>query len=387
MRVDLDTRLLDVVGMKSRNALVEQLDLHTAGDLLRHYPRRYVGRGMLSEIAGLVVGEDVTLIAEVASSTLREMRSRKGKFLKVEIRDARGRTLECTFFNPQKLAHVLRPGTRALFAGRVGVFETRNKKTLQLTHPQFEPLGPDEDRPFIAVYPATKDLPSWSVGKCVRQVLDMLDEPTDPLPVELRRAERLPELGQALRRIHLPESDADVEAARRRLVWDEAMGVQLALALRREAVRGPARRGVSAEGRRPARRVRRAAAVRPHRGPARASARRSPPTSRGEHPMNRLSRATSASGKTVVALRAMLQVVDAGRQAAMLAPTEVLAAQHARSLRTLLGPLGQAGELGGGRAATRVTLLTGSLRRRRAAPGAAGRRSRARPGSSSARMR
>ena len=360
MRVDLDTRLLDVVGMKSRNALVEQLDLHTAGDLLRHYPRRYVGRGMLSEIAGLVVGEDVTLIAEVASSTLREMRSRKGKFLKVEIRDARGRTLECTFFNPQKLAHVLRPGTRALFAGRVGVFETRNKKTLQLTHPQFEPLGPDEDRPFIAVYPATKDLPSWSVGKCVRQVLDMLDEPTDPLPVELRRAERLPELGQALRRIHLPESDADVEAARRRLVWDEAMGVQLALALRREA---------SA--------ARPAAACPPKDGGlldafdarlpfALTAGQRGVGAEiaadlAGEHPMNRLVQGDVGAGKTVVALRAMLQVVDAGRQAAMLAPTEVLAAQHARSLRTLLGPLGQAGELGSADEATRVALLTGSL--------------------------
>ena len=112
--------------------------------------------------------------------------------------------------------------TRALFAGKVGVFGHGRNRKLQLTHPQFEPLGAEEDeRAFLAVYPATGGIRSWEIGRCVRQVLDVLDvggrvEVTDPLPDRLRREQRLPELGQALRRIHLPETAEDHEAARRR---------------------------------------------------------------------------------------------------------------------------------------------------------------------------
>src|SRR6185503_1571171 len=201
---------------------------------------------------------------------------------------------------------------------------------------------------------------SWQIARCVRQVLEVLDDPTDPLPAALRRTEGLSDLGRALRRIHLPETEADQYAAKKRLVWDEAMGVQLALALRRQEA-----------GQRPA-------AANPHvdGGLLDSFDARLPYTLTAgqrsvgaeiaadlasETPMNRLVQGDVGAGKTVVALRAMLQVVDNGRQAAMLAPTEVLAAQHARSLRSLLGPLAQAGELGGAEQATRVTLLSGSL--------------------------
>jgi ATP-dependent DNA helicase RecG len=355
--VDLDTPLLGPVGKKAADALANKLDLHTVGDLVRHYPRRYVNRGTLTEIAGLALGEHVTVLAEVEKVTLRDMRQRRGKLMQVVITDGRGHRLDCTFFNPYKLTRVMVPGLRALFSGQVSRFRDK----LQLTHPEFEPLEESEGvRPFLSIYPASQGFESWQVARCVRQVLELLDDPTDPLPADLRRAEGLSDLGRALRRIHLPETEADQYAAKNRLVWDEAMGVQLALALRRQQA-----------GQRPA-------AANPHvvDGLLDAFDARLPYTLTAgqravgvdiagdlasESPMNRLVQGDVGAGKTVVALRAMLQVVDNGRQAVLLAPTEVLAAQHARSLRSLLGPLAQAGELGGAERATRVALLSGSL--------------------------
>jgi ATP-dependent DNA helicase RecG len=355
--LDLDSLVTTILGPKPAKELADHLDIHTVGELVRHYPRRYVEHGELTDIAGLTAGEYATLVARVAKTTMKNMRNRPGQMMLVEIQDARGGKLNCTFFNPYKLIHVMKVGVRALFAGQVGVFN----KQLQLTHPQFEPLGEgDEARPFLTIYPATAKMPSWKIGNCVRQVLDVLDDPTDPLPAALRKAEGLAELGRALRRIHVPESEADHHAARNRLVWDEAMGVQLALALRRQltvsrpAPACPPRPGglldafdaqlpftLTAGQREVGAEVATDLAV--------------------EHPMNRLVQGDVGAGKTVIALRAMLQVIDNGRQAALLAPTEVLAAQHARSLRALLGPLGMAGQLGGADVATSVTLLTGSL--------------------------
>ena len=366
--VDLDTPLAGLVGKKAADALSTKLGLHTVGDLVRHYPRRYVDRGKLTEIAGLELGEHVTVLAEVEKVTMRDMRHRRGKLMQVVITDGRGRRLDCTFFNPYKLQKVMVPGLRALFSGQVSRFRDK----LQLTHPEFEPLEESEGvRPFVSIYPATQGFDSWQIARCVRQVLELLDDPTDPLPASLRRAEGLSDLGRALRRIHVPETEADQYAAKNRLVWDEAMGVQLALALRRQ------------------RAVQRPAAPNPHvpGGLLDAFDARLPYTlTAGQRsvgaeiaadlaadaPMNRLVQGDVGAGKTVVALRAMLQVVDNGRQAAMLAPTEVLAAQHARSLRSLLGPLAQAGELGGAEQATRVTLLSGSLSGLGEAEGAAG---------------
>lgn len=364
--VDLDSPVGPLVGARAAKALATQLDIHTVGELVRHYPRRYVGKGSLTELTGLAVDEDVTVVARVEKAELRPMRSRRGHLLSVTIRDGSGGSIDCTFFNGHRLKSLLTPGTRALFAGKVGMFGQGRYRKLQLTHPQFEPLGAEEDeRPFLAVYPATAGIRSWEIGRCVRQVLDVLDgggrgDVTDPLPAELRRAERLPELGRALRRIHLPETVEDYEAARRRLVWDEAMGIQLALALRRHAADA---RPAAACPRRSDGLLAVFDAALPYvltDGQREVGEQVAADLAR-THPMNRLVQGDVGAGKTLVALRAMLQVVDAGRQAAMLAPTEVLAAQHARSLRALLGPLGIAGELGAAEHATSVTLLTGSL--------------------------
>ena len=357
MSIDLATPLVTALGARTADALETQLSLRTVGDLLRHYPRRYVDRGRLTDIAGLEIGEHITVVAQVEKATLRDMRSRSGKLLAVVIRDEKGAELDCTFFNGHRLKSLVKPGVRAVFSGKVGVF---NRK-LQLTHPQFETLDEDDEvRPFISVYPATGKLGSQAIARSVRQVLDLLDEIADPLPASVREGEGLADLGRALRRIHVPDSQVDIHAARHRLVWDEAMGVQLALALRRRVT---AARPAAACPPWPGRLLEAFDARLPFALTAgqRAVGGEIAADLAGRHPMNRLVQGDVGAGKTVVALRAMLQAVDAGRQAAMLAPTEVLAAQHARSLRALLGPLGQAGELGAPEIATRVTLLTGSL--------------------------
>ena len=359
----MDEALDRVIGAKPATLLAEHLDVHTVGDLLRHYPRRYADQGQLIPIAALTPGEDVTVVAEVRSCSSRQMQTKKGTIQNVVIWDG-SRTLDLTFFNQWRLDKTLSPGRRALFAGRVTTYG--KKRTLQLTHPRYQLLDGDADelaefsRPLIPVYPAAKDLPSWTIQLCVRQVFDVLDEPLDPLPQPLRKQHTLLGLGAALRAVHRSDDRSEIAAAQHRLKWDEAMAVQLTLARRRQqAALRPAPACPRRDG-----------------GLAAAFDAALPFTLTAgqrqvgellaaelavEHPMNRLLQGEVGSGKTVVALRAMLQVVDAGRQAALLAPTEVLAAQHARSLRDMLGDLGRAGELGSADAATGITLLTGSL--------------------------
>ncbi|PXY27066.1 ATP-dependent DNA helicase RecG [Prauserella muralis] len=379
----LSDPLTGVVGKKAADALAGSLDLHTVGDLLRHYPRRYARRGELTDIAGLELGEHATVLARVERATKKPMRARRGSILEVTITDGT-RRLSCAFFGNQAWRErELRPGKTALFAGKVTAF----RNTLQLANPEYELIEDAEDglstmdsflAEIIPVYPAAAGVQSWTIARAVRQVLGTLEIGEDPLPEWLRAKYRLDPLADALQQIHRPESWERLDAARVRLKWDEALAVQLIFAQRRySAVSRPAPACPPKQG-----------------GIAEAFDARLPFTLTegqrevgeaiaadlaGEHPMNRLLQGEVGSGKTIVALRAMLQVVDAGKQAALLAPTEVLAAQHARSLRELLGDLGNAGELGAAENATRVTLLTGSMPARErkqalldAASGAAG---------------
>ncbi|HEX4017532.1 MAG TPA: ATP-dependent DNA helicase RecG [Frankiaceae bacterium] len=344
------------VGGKTAEAMAE-LDLHTVGDLLDHIPRRYVERGELTSLDELVVGETVTIQAEVVRVSGRQIRHKLHK-LDVVVSDGRG-TLTVTFFNQHWRDKQLKPGTRHLFAGKVDVFG-RNK-VRQLTNPETNPDDDDDDFAggLLPLYPATAKLRTWHIRKAVKSLLASLPELPDPLPLELRQKYKLPGLREAYQKIHRPTGFADVEAARKRLRWDEALVIQVALAQRRAAVE------------------RQSAVPRPERpgGLLEAFDRALPfDLTGGQHvvgeevahdlartfPMHRLLQGEVGSGKTVVALRAMLTVIDAGGQSALLAPTEVLAVQHERSLRALLGPLGIAGELGSADEATRIVLLTGS---------------------------
>ncbi|MEV5716009.1 ATP-dependent DNA helicase RecG [Amycolatopsis mediterranei] len=352
-----------LLGAKTAKALATSLDIETVSDLLRHYPRRYAERGELTDIHGLELGEHATVLARIEKVSKRRMKARNGTILDMVITDGK-RRLTCAFFNQAWREKDLVPGKTGLFAGKVSAF----RDTLQLTNPEYELFDAENEAEamdnflaaIIPVYPAAQGMPTWSIAKCVRQVLDVLEVDDDPMPAELRRLHKLSDLDNALRGIHRPENWAHLEASKKRLKWDEAMAVQLIFAQRRHsAISRPAKANPHVSG-----------------GLMDAFDKRLPfhltAGQRGigdeiaadlasEHPMNRLLQGEVGSGKTVVALRAMLQVVDNGRQAAMLAPTEVLAAQHARSLREMLGDLGQAGELGAAENATRVTLLTGSM--------------------------
>jgi ATP-dependent DNA helicase RecG len=361
--VGLASPLRQVLGGKTAAALEKGLGLETVGDLLRHYPRRYAERGELTDLADVRVGEEVTVLAEVRRVNLRRMRQRNGSLLEVVLGDGRG-TLTLTFFNQAWRERNLRVGRRGLFAGKVTAF----KDVLQLNSPDYQLLGEAADgeaieefaSALIPVYPATAGLPSWTIAKCVRLVLDVVEPPPDPLPEPVRSRYRLVELASALREVHRPADRSALQAAIRRLKWDEALTLQVALAQRRlAAVAHPA---IPRPGRAGGLLTAFDAAL-----PFTLTAGQRKVGSTlaielaGEHPMHRLLQGDVGSGKTVCALRAMLQVVDAGGQAVLLAPTEVLAAQHARSLAELLGPLGRAGELDGAEQATRVALLTGSL--------------------------
>ena len=383
----LDEPLDHVVGDRTAKVLAKGLDLHTVGDLLHHYPRRYATRGELTDLAGLFDGEDVTVMAEVLTANKRRMRQRKGDILEVVVTDGRGR-LTLTFFGrgAHTPAQQLKPGVRGMFAGRISSYGGKR----QLTHPQFKVLpanaggarGADAAREFadelIPVYPATKGLESWKIAECVAMILDTVDVGVDSMPERTRRRHGLIALREAYQGIHRPADMPDVQRARKRLKWDEAFVVQVALARRRLAAAAlPARPRHKISGglldafdeRLPFTLT---------QGQLDVSAEIAADLSR-DHPMHRLLQGDVGAGKTVVALRAMLQVVDAGGQAALLAPTEVLAQQHFRSIMSLLGPLAGAGQLGGADNATKAVLLTGSqgARARReslldAASGAAG---------------
>jgi ATP-dependent DNA helicase RecG len=378
MTARVDERLERAFDKRTATAL-GKLGLATVGDLLGHYPRRYADPGALTDIAALQVGEHVTILARVEQATVRPMRNRKGALMEVVVTDGSSR-LSLTFFGKHRgslFNHEKRlvPGAKGLFTGTVGLY----RGTRQLTHPDFTLMGEESDldsdeallehatKP-IPIYPAAAGIPSWKIQGALRVVLDTLadDDVPDPVPDDVRQSQALPPRAAALRTLHRPATLEEAYRARHRMRFEEAFVLQAALAQRRArtaaedaTARPPLSPGepslladfdaslpfVLTDGQR---------AV----GDEIAAELASP------RPMHRLLQGEVGSGKTVVALRAMLQVVDAGGQAALLAPTEVLAAQHARTLRALLGPLADAGTLFGAQrtgVSTQVALLTGSL--------------------------
>ncbi|MEU9170150.1 ATP-dependent DNA helicase RecG [Streptomyces sp. NPDC048420] len=368
----LEEPLKKVLGPATAKVMAEHLGLHSVGDLLHHYPRRYEERGQLTHLADLPMDEHVTVVAQVADARLHTFASAKaprgkGQRLEVTITDGSGR-LQLVFFGNgvHKPHKELLPGTRALFAGKVSLFNRR----LQLAHPAYELLrGADDEAAetveswagaLIPIYPATAKLESWKIGKAIQTVLPSAQEAVDPLPESLREGRGLVTLPEALLKIHRPHTKADIADAHARLKWDEAFVLQVALARRRHAdaqlpavPRKPAPDGLltAFDDRLPFTLTEGQRKVSQEIFDDLAT----------DHPMHRLLQGEVGSGKTMVALRAMLAVVDAGGQAAMLAPTEVLAQQHHRSIVEMMGELAEGGMLGGSEHATKVVLLTGSM--------------------------
>jgi len=377
----LEDPLRLVIGDKAAKPLDRALELRTVGDLLRHYPRRYETRGELTDLASLRDGEYVTVQAVIAKVTSRPMRNRRGSIFEATVTDGRGQ-LVLTFFSRGRQdwrERQLAPGLHGLFSGQVSTF--RGKR--QLAHPDYELLdaGDDAERAaaeyaaeMIPVYPAAKEVTSWTIARSVRVALDVLDI-QDPMPRAIRERHGLRGLADALRGIHRPIDWADVRRSRERLKWDEAFLLQTVLAQRRLAATAYL---ATPRPRVPDGLLDAYDARLPFEltvGQELAGAQIGDEIAR-DHPMHRLLQGEVGSGKTVIAVRAMLQVVDGGGQAVLLAPTEVLAQQHFRSITEQLGPLAQAGELSAAEHATRVALLTGSLgaaaRRRALAEAASG---------------
>jgi ATP-dependent DNA helicase RecG len=356
----LDARLANVLGGRTAQAVQKAFGYTTVGELLAHYPRRYARRGELTALDELTIDEAVTIVAEVRSVSERPMRNRRGSLLEVSISDGRG-ILTLTFFNQAWRKNELRPGVRGIFAGKVGAY----RGARQLAHPDYELFSDGEggdagaaiDRAAgwaetpIPIYPATSTLASWQLAKAIGLALDSLPAALDdPVPADASEGRGLIPFRRALELVHRPAVDSEWRSAQEALRFQEAFVLQAALlrdrAARRAestAVRRPGARTAEFEERLPFTLTHDQLAV-------------------GEEierdlesgiPMNRLVQGEVGSGKTLVALRAMLAVADSGGQSAFLAPTEVLAGQHLRSLVAALGP-----DLA---ARLRPTLLTGGM--------------------------
>ncbi len=366
----LQRPLSRLLGRRTAAQLAKQ-GVETGGDLLRLLPRRYDTWGDLTDMRTLSKDEQATVQAQIVRASSRRTRSgRAPALMEATVTDGVS-TMDVVQFGAagqmRARAAQLAPGTTVLMSGKVGIHRGRK----QLSNPRLyvlDDLDEDEREALLArpmpIYPGTEALPSWSVGKAVRTVLDQVgpDDVPDPLPDDLRRAAGLIDAYTAYRWVHRPDDAQQWKAARSRLRHEEALILQVALAQRRahhEATRtavawpepqetGTLRADLDA-----------ALLYNLTAGQVRVGREIAADLTRTV-PMQRLLQGDVGSGKTLVALRAMLQVVGGGGQAALLAPTEVLAAQHRASLEMLLGPLGRSGMLGSAERSTRVHLLTGS---------------------------
>ncbi|MCA0217105.1 MAG: ATP-dependent DNA helicase RecG [Actinobacteria bacterium] len=352
----LDVKLSAALGGRTAAAFDKAFGLTTVGDLLSHYPRRYARRGELTALTQLPIDENVTIVAEVLEVRSRSMQARRGSILEVRISDGKG-ILTLTFFNQAWRANELKPGVRGIFAGKVGDY----RGTLQLAHPDYELFDATDDRADpaaakawaelpIPIYPAASTVASWQVQKSIAVVLDTLPPIDDPVPDAVRSARALMPFRRALELVHRPATDADWATARESLRFQEAFVLQAALLQQRQRLRS-----VAATVRAPGALLSGFDETLPFTltGDQVAVGEAIAADLEAAVPMNRLIQGEVGSGKTLVALRAMLAVAESGGQSALLAPTEVLAHQHLRSIVRTLGP-----DLS---ARLRPTLLTGQL--------------------------
>jgi ATP-dependent DNA helicase RecG len=331
------------LGGKTATPLAKSLGIVTVGDLLSHYPRRYVKRGELTALDQLPLGENVTIVAEVRTVKKRTMKSRNGSILEISISDGQG-YLTLTFFNQAWREAQLPVGARGIFTGKVSDY----RGALQLAHPDYEMFDDIQlkdgaaatskwlEQP-IPIYPASSAIASWQIAKTVELILDGLGDVPDPVPAELADERGLLSYRQALELIHRPTKTSDWQRARDALRFHEAFVLQAALLeQRRIAHQDKAIPRVPKPGGYLERFDRQLAFT--LTGDQQLVGREIADDMARPEPMNRLVQGEVGSGKTIVALRAMLATADSGGQSALLAPTEVLASQHLRSIVRALGP-------------------------------------------------
>ena len=360
MAITRESRLKDVIGKIATN-LDKHRGLRTVGDLLDFLPRRYLDASKSGRLEDFQIGQDAVLVATIVDANTRPMRGRKGKkMLTAVLEDADGRRASLVFFSAYGHADRLVRGAHGVFRGKLQTYG----RDLQLAHPDYTLFSGGVEDPvyrggLIPLYLSVKGVTDMQLSQAIRLVLEQV-ELEDPVPEDIRRERKLLDLHTAYEQLHFPMQDVDWGRAKRRLRYDEALVIQTVLAQRRAEARlqeATPRAAVSGglleafDARLPFELT---------EGQRRVGEQIAHDMAQG-HPMHRLLQGEVGSGKTIVALRAMLAVIDAGAQAALLAPTEVLAQQHARSISAMLGELGQAGMLGGADNATRVALLTGSM--------------------------
>ena len=363
--VRLDSKLSLVVGDRTAKVLSEELGINLISDLLRHYPRRYVVRGELSDFESINDGEEVTILARIKSSKVKRIPGRKGGILEVEVSDGKS-SLLLTFFNQAWRAKDLVEGREGLFAGKIG----RYKNKRQLAHPDYLliPEGDDVESAinefagkYLPVYSATRKLPSWKISQCVSLALANVEKLSEPIPKSILDRFGFPELDKAIRDVHQPLNLEAAERAKARLTFDEALIMQLFLLLRKaelQSIEGKARLNSSGEL------LKKFDQNLPFE--LTAGQKEVWEEIRNDlgrtNPMYRLLQGDVGSGKTIVALRAMLAIADSGGQTALLAPTEVLAQQHYKNFLAILGSLAGKGVLTDTtqQSTVQIELLTGS---------------------------
>ena len=334
----VSTPLAAVVGARTANSFARILGVHTVGDALDYFPRRWAQRGELTPIAGIPAGEHVTIVAEVVRVSRRQMRARKGALVEVMLTDGTG-FVTATFFNLSYEVPGLKAGARGVFSGQVSNYHG----SLQLAHPEFELFDREADEAHasewadapIPIYPATATLSSKRIARVIQAVLDA--QPLIPEIVDERtRGERdLIPRPLAYEYTHRPHTIEQRDAGVRALRFAEAYVLQAAFLAKRAhnsaqeaTARTPGALLESFDASLPW----------PLTDGQRAVGEEILADLARTHPMNRRVQGEVGSGKTVVALRAMLAVAQSGGQSALLAPTEVLASQHFQAIVDLLGP-------------------------------------------------
>lgn len=355
MNYQLNTSLSIALGAKTAQALKKSFDMHTVEDLLRHFPRRYAKRGELTPMDSLQIDENVTVMAQIQSIKKRSMQKKRGGILEVEVTDGSG-FLTLTFFNQDWRERDLRPGRMGLFSGKITAY--RNKR--QLAHPTYL-LAPDNEdldpeavetfaRPLISVYPATSTMPTWRIEKMITLLLEGLSESIDDgLSPEIVSQYSFFSLYESFQKIHRPTTLEEVEAAKQRFVFLEALQYQLILLRNRLRYSEANAKPIDATSDSLLRSFDSQLPFTLTEGQVQVCNEIFADLAK-PHPMHRLLQGEVGSGKTLCAIRSMLRVIEGGGQTALLAPTEVLAWQHFRSIQALV-PEG-----------ITVTLLTGSMK-------------------------
>ena len=325
-------------GPEAHEVLESAFDIRTVGDLLRHYPRRYIDRSRVETIGGLKVGQHATVIATVRKVARRQTR-RHQTMVTVTLYDGTG-YLDLTFFNQPWAATLYKEGQELAVSGVATMYRGR----LQVAHREVELLSGDEadlihTGRITPVHPASEGLTTRTIRELVHRALDQLPRMPDPLPRELVRAEKLGSFDRAVRWIHFPQDQSELARAQERLKFDELFTLELGVAFRKHRVERE-QTGVPHQVEGPL--VERSLATLPFEptGAQRAAMERIDEGMARPRPMNVLLQGDVGAGKTLVALHAALVAIQSGHQAAIMAPTEVLATQHQRSIASLLAGVG-----------------------------------------------